>query len=267
MKKGSTGAVLLLALLWLGTCKAAGPPGLDLDEQQVSAVAWMQLSDEYFANCWQTFNCARTALELMLDRRQFKKPAIIIDVDETILDNSAFQAYLIATAQLYSDSIWEQWALAQAAPAIPGSREFLTYASSRDVEIFYITNRTKSIAQATLSNMQSLGFPFSDQKHLLPREDTRSKKTRRDLIIATHQVLLYLGDNLNDFPGDYEAADQTRRRAQASADRELFGTQYFILPNPVYGAWSNLLIGGRTDLPADEQARLRKSRLAAWRQQ
>jgi len=255
------GLFLLLFAIWMASCTA---PKLDLDEQQVSAVAWMQLSDEYRANCWQTFNCARQTLDHVLETQKFTNPAIIIDVDETILNNSAFQAFLINISAAYSDTLWEEWARAQCALAIPGSLEFLKYTHNREVEIFYVTNRKQSIAAATLLNMQALGFPFSDPEHVLPRLETRSKEKRREKIAASHQVLLYLGDSLNDFPGDYHTSNQENRRAQAEADQGFFGTKYFILPNPVYGAWSNLLIEGRLDLPPQEQAQLRKARLESW---
>lgn len=267
MKKQTWLIFQMFLLIWLGACTASGPDHLDLNEQQVSAVAWMQLSDEYRANCWQAFNFARIALDIILERQHFESPAVIVDVDETILNNSAFQAFLIHTAQVYSDTLWEEWARAKCAPAIPGSLEFLNYAESREVEIFYVTNRKQNIAPATLNNMQTLGFPFSDPEHMLPRLKTRSKELRRAKITASHQVLLYLGDSLNDFPGDYFNQNIAKRRAQTEADRSVFGTQYIILPNPVYGAWSNLLIEGRTTLPPAEQARLRKARLEAWQLQ
>ncbi|MFW5808094.1 MAG: 5'-nucleotidase, lipoprotein e(P4) family, partial [Spirochaetota bacterium] len=117
----------------------------DINEQLIMATLWMQTSAEYRALCYQAFNIARYNLDNYLaSAASSKKPAIIVDADETIIDNSAYQAHLIGRDYGYSSKTWNAWMDAAKARAVPGAVEFLHYAQSKGVEVFYITNRKET---------------------------------------------------------------------------------------------------------------------------
>ena len=120
------------------------------NEYQVSAVLYMQKAAEYRALAYQAFNLARWQLDADFDKKtvkklpkeQRKKPrAVVVDVDETVLDNSAHQAELIKNRMPFNDNVWTGWVNKRAAKPIPGAVKFLKYAASKGVRVFYITNR------------------------------------------------------------------------------------------------------------------------------
>lgn len=111
------------------------------NEYQTGAVLWMQTSGERAALSYQAFSLARMTLDRDLRTRSRMKRAVIVDIDETIMDNSRNQAWLIKNQQIYNDENWLAWVNRAEATAIPGAVEFLTYANSRGVRVFYITNR------------------------------------------------------------------------------------------------------------------------------
>ena len=154
MRKYAYGLRLLLALvLASGIFVTAAPMQMeaketqayttqDLNEQLVMATLWMQTSAEFRALCYQAFNLARMNLDAFLDSHKSAKPvAVIVDADETVIDNSAYEAFLIGQNFGYSSKTWNPWMQAAQATAMPGALEFLKYAESRNVEIFYVTNR------------------------------------------------------------------------------------------------------------------------------
>jgi len=172
----------------------------DLNEQLVMATLWMQTSAEFRALCYQSFNLARMNLNMFLDAyKGTKKVAVIVDADETLIDNSAYEAFLIGNDFGYSSKTWTPWMAAAQATAIPGAGEFLNYAKEKGVEIFYVTNRKMVGYEGTEKNLKALGFPDVDKEHLLLRTDTSDKQPRRDIVTKDHEVALLMGDNLNDF--------------------------------------------------------------------
>jgi 5'-nucleotidase (lipoprotein e(P4) family) len=142
----------------------------------------------------------------------------------------------------YDQKDWEAWVGESAAEAIPGAKEFLDYAHSRGVTPFYITNRKKQAEEAaTRRNLERLGFPLGPDT-LLTRTDTRDKSPRRDSVAARYRVLLVLGDDLNDFVfADGKSVEE--RRQLVENNRARWGTQWLILPNPMYGSWEKALTG------------------------
>ena len=112
--------------------------------------------------------------------------------------------------------------------------------------------------------MKALGFPFCDAKHLLLRSESRNKKARREKITGKYEILLFLGDNMNDFPGDYFGKTNRERKTLVDSDWGSFGTKYFVLPNPSYGVWVDNLTGNKPGLTHGQQSRLRKNGLRKW---
>ena len=235
------------------------------NEYQTGAVLWMQTSGERAALSYQAFSLAR----LLLDRdlrtaRSRMRRAVIVDLDETVMDNSRYQAWLIKNRQSFNDQTWLAWVDRAEATAIPGALEFLTYANSRGVRVFYITNRKAAEKEGTATNLRKLGFPRVNDETLLVRTDTKSssKEPRRQSVSDRYRVVLLMGDNLNDFSDVFENAKTINARLAATdQNKTKFGARFIVLPNPMYGDWENAIYDYNFKLSEAEKAAKRKALL------
>lgn len=239
--------LVTLLLAGCATKPAASPPcnpGLAL----VNAALWAQSSAEYRASTMQTYANARKALDAALATGGDKPPAIVLDLDETAIQNSAFEALMIKQGKTYDADAWSRWVSESAATAIPGAAEFLAYARSRGVTPFYITNRKADEEPATRRNLEKLGYPLDPNEDTLltkgERQEwsTSDKSARRDYVASRYRVLLVFGDDLNDFINAQGKTSEERLdlfRTNASN----WGTKWFILPNATYGTWETTLAG------------------------
>ncbi|MCT4617798.1 MAG: 5'-nucleotidase, lipoprotein e(P4) family [Marinisporobacter sp.] len=236
-----------------------------LNEQLVMATAWMQASAEYRAICYQTFNWSKMVLDNDLAKNTSKMPrAIIVDADETIIDNTAYQAHLIDRDYGYSSKTWAAWMQDAEAIAIPGAVEFLNYAADKGVEVFYVTNRKMVGYEGTVKNLKDLGFPHVDKEHLMLRVDTSNKDVRREAVKKDHRVVLYMGDNLNDFSSDFAKKSIEERFTLTDNNKDKFGTQYIVLPNPTYGEWVGTMYNGNWGASPQEKSDMAKNSLRKW---
>lgn len=266
----------MLSALALGVvlsgCASQNPPtsstysNADLNEQLVMATAWMQSAGEYRALSFQAFNVARLRLDQALKAQKTggRPLAVIVDCDEAVIDNTAFQAWLIGRDERYSSANWNAWVEEAQARALPGAQAFLQYAHSRGVEVFYVTNRDERGLDATMKNLKQLDFPWVDEQHMMLRTDASDKQPRREAVMATHDVALLVGDNLADFDSRYDADDVATRNAQVIQDRAQFGERYIVLPNPTYGGWEAALYGGDFSLSPQEKDQRRRAALRVW---
>ncbi|MBE0650313.1 MAG: 5'-nucleotidase, lipoprotein e(P4) family [Bacteroidales bacterium] len=208
-------------------------------EHMMQAVLWQELSAEHRALCYQAFNTAKLRLNIILSKKihRAKPLAIVTDIDESILDNSPFNGKLIQENKEYTGKEWSEWVKLEKATAIPGAVEFLQYAKKRGVEVFYITNRSIKQQQETMENLRKLGFPYIDNKHFLMKENTSSKKSRREKVRETHDVVMLIGDNLADFNHLFDNQSTKNRNLIVDSLRNEFGSKYIMLPNPMYGDW------------------------------
>jgi len=206
------------------------------------ATLYMQQSSEYEASCIQAYNVGRMQLDAMLDTFQIrdKKPAIIVDIDETVLDNSPFSAKSIIENTDYP-KYWDEWCEKAEAEPIPGSVEFLNYAADLGVETFYISNRKNYLKIPTMNNLRMNGFPYADSAHIMLRTTTSNKERRRNIVRKEYEVLLYFGDNLGDFSSAFDDKPTNQRKAMVQQMKNKFGETYIMLPNPTYGAWMDAM--------------------------
>lgn len=210
------------------------------NEYFINAALYNYFSAEYKALAYQAFNSAASQLELL----KFKNPkstemAIVLDIDETLLDNSPYQAKLYEINASF-DSLWNEWCDLAAARPIPGSVDFLKYADSLGFNIFYVTNRSlESSYYSTVKNLAEAGFPQSDTLHLLMKDGSSSKENRRKLIERNYKVVMLVGDNIADFYEDTHDF-HARENAVISARKE-FGRRFIVLPNAIYGNWTGSL--------------------------
>jgi 5'-nucleotidase (lipoprotein e(P4) family) len=211
-----------------------------VNEQMVLATLYQQTSAEYDALCYQAFNMAEIMIRDAMSRDLGGELAIITDIDETVLDNSPYQAGCILNNYSYPTK-WDEWCLRCEAKAVPGSQQFFNFVSAQGIQIFYITNRKTHLQECTLENMARRGFPQADEAHLLMREKDNSKEMRRRLVEGKYRIILLLGDNLDDFTNAFEGKTPGDRQEVASKLKGSFGRRFIMFPNAMYGSWESSL--------------------------
>jgi 5'-nucleotidase (lipoprotein e(P4) family) len=226
-----------------------------------AATLYQQASGEARALEYQTYMLARMLLDRDLGHHRIRmRRAIIVDVDETILDNSRYQGMLIKKGVNYPEG-WTDWCNRAEATSIPGALDFLKYAHSRGVRVFYITNRKIAEKDGTARNLKALGFPEVNDQTLLVRTNTETdtKEPRRQSVASRYHVVLLMGDNLNDFSDVFEQSKTVAARLDATEkNRSQFGTHFIVLPNAMYGDWENSIYEYNFKLSsAEKQARRR----------
>ena len=258
---------LALAFVFL-TCSASAiaqsnQPPAD-KEYEAGAVLWQQSSGEYRAVAYQTFALAKMLLDRDLRNHRVRiRRAIVVDLDETILDNSRYEAMLVNQKKGYPNG-WTEWINRAEATAIPGALEFLKYANSRGVRVFYVTNRKPEVKEGTAQNLKKLGFPAVNDETLLMRDDPaiESKEVRRQAISAKYHVVLLMGDDLNDFAAVFENSKTVAGRIDAAErNKSQFGARFIVLPNPMYGDWENSIYEYNFKQTEEQKAAKRKNLL------
>ena len=249
----------MLALLPVFSFAQALTPARDF----TNAVLWQQTSGEYRALAFQAYNFAKLSLkEALLENINGKPNCIIVDVDETVLDNAAFQGYEIKKGVSFVPEDWAKWTNLAMADTVPGALAFLKFAATKNVETFYITNREEAEYEGTLKNLQRFGFPNADKAHLLVKTTSSDKEPRRQKVLEKYNVLLLCGDNLSDFSNVFYREGKITKD-QVDAAQHLFGTKFIVLPNPMYGDWEKPLYKGEK-LSEANKAKQRLDRLKGF---
>lgn len=246
----------------------------------LNSTLWSLTSAEYDAVAWTVYHAAENALAAGLSDSTWTAlpeqagtegysmlpPAVILDVDETVLDNGEYQARLILNNQEYSSESWLDWVLEEKAQPIPGALAFTRRADREGITVIYLTNRREPMEAATRQNLIDLGFPLdSTFDVVLTRgerpEWKRGEKTSRRQYVGEHfRVLAMVGDNLGDFV-DIERLGLSQRENETAANQDFWGAKWFMLPNPQYGSWESALFDGRYDLPSDARRRMKLEHL------
>ena len=226
-------------------------------KQSLLAVLFKRTSAEYKANTFQIYNSAKnnidkaladkswTALKNQLKNYQNLPPAIILDIDETVLDNSEHQVRSIKNGTNYPIG-WKEWVSEESAGALPGVKEFLSYANTKGIKIFYVTNRTHDLEEYTRNNIKSLGLPFDNDMDVLLMKNEKGwgsdKTSRRDLIRKDFRVIQIFGDQLDDFiPLTESAKSMNERKILIDKYADMWGEKWYMLINPMYGEWEEAL--------------------------
>lgn len=240
--------------------QAAQPVSATADnEYQVSAVLYMQKAAEYRALAYQAFNIAKMQLDADFDKRNLKKlpkterkmpRAVIVDIDETVLDNSPAQAFTIRNRLPFNLKDWYAWGDMRKAKAIPGAVDFLNYASKKGAKVFYVSNRDEVQKTATIDNLKAVGFPDATVETVQLRQKDSTKEPRRQSVAEKYRIVLLIGDNLDDLSNIYEKKSVADRFAEVDKTREMFGRKFIVLPNAMYGTWESTIYdyGRLTDI-------------------
>ncbi|AFI03688.1 acid phosphatase lipoprotein [Helicobacter cetorum MIT 00-7128] len=200
-----------------------------------------QQSAEIKALQLQTYKMAKLALDNNLKLIKDKKPAVILDLDETILDTSDYAGYLIKNCLRYTKETWDNYEKQGTSKLIAGALEFLEYAHSKGVMIFYISNRTHKNKAFVLKMLKSLKLPQVNEKSVLLEEENKPKAIRRAVVAKDYAIILQIGDTLHDFDAMFakNAKNSKEQQKKVLQNAQKFGTEWIILPNSLYGTWDN----------------------------
>ena len=248
-----------------------------LQVQSMLSVLYAQSSAEYEASNIQTYANAKSALDRALNdlgwtaaieqKENFKNkpPAIILDIDETVLNNIPFQARSIINGQSYPTG-WLEWMLEESSDAVAGVSDFLEYAKTKGVKIFYVTNRIAIAEDATRNNIKKLGLPLdTDRDVLLMKNEngwTSDKVSRRELVAKDYRILLLIGDQLGDFLSlDETTLELDSRKDLADTYKHMWGSKWFMITNPMYGRWEASIYNNEYPDTEDELMQMRMKAL------
>lgn len=242
----------------------------------LNATAWTQTAIEHDLIFLQTYRDARSRLLAALQDKHWDalpdddrkapikglKPAVVLDIDETVLDNSPYQARLIRSGGEFNEADWADWCKEEKARALPGAVAFTQFAAKHGIAVIYVSNRAKDLDQATLANLRSAGLPVSGPEAFLGLgtyvkgcEQIGSQKScRRQLISRHYRVLMQFGDQIGDFV-TVVANNATGRRQAMAPYRDWIGRRWFVLPNPTYGSWEPALFNNNWAAPRDQRRR------------
>lgn len=200
-------------------------------------IQWFRSSAEYRGIALEVY---RTAGEHLADNARGLASgtwAVILDADETVLDNSLHERRLADRNEAFSEAGWARWVRERSATAVPGAVEFTRKVHALGGRIAIVTNRADSLCAPTRENLRSVGIAADivlcqpiGESDKNPRFARIQNGTAASGLPAL-TVVEWLGDNIQDFPGLTQAV-----RTAAGGYAE-FGMRYFLLPNPMYGSW------------------------------
>ena len=259
--------LVFLAACGGGEVPVDGTSGLD-------GTLWMQQSAEYRAAAMQTYAAAGERLDQALADPSWTAaleqapgfellpPAVILDVDETVLESTTYTAQRLAAGEGYTFDSWRSWVEAGGGRPVPGSLAFCTYALSRDVAVIFVTNNRETLKLAVTAALRRHGYPVEDDgSNVVTRSDVRDKGPRRRAVAATHRILLMVGDDGNDFASDLGGGTVAERAAVVERYEANWGRTWFMLPNPMYGTWENALFEGLAAETAQERLAAKRNLL------
>ncbi len=273
-----------LPVVAIAACLAMAAPASAQEGQRddvLNAALWMQKSVEYKANSLALFAFAKIQLDKLLADKKFTSspldqkgdfanlpPAIVLDVDETLVDNSGYQAWMATKGMSFTPKTWTAYVNSKTSLEIPGAVDFCKYADSKGVKVFYVSNRTKDEKPATKENMQKLGFPMGGNvdTFLFSREQPdwgSAKSTRRAFVAKNYRIVMLMGDNFGDFLDAYRGTEAERLKA-FNDNKERWGRDWIMLANPSYGSFESAAFGHDFKKSQAEQNKAKRDALMPW---
>lgn len=234
----------------------------------MNATLWYQTSAEFKASAIQTYQTAAlqlphaiadknwTALPNQSSNYQQLPMAIIVDIDETILDNSPTAAQSVLLNTGYDPKRWDRWVAMASAKAVPGAVSFVNKAETAGVKVLYISNRecekrvgsNDSCPQKadTLRNLKAAGIAKIDASQIWLKSEQKGwgseKENRRLLAAKDFRILMSIGDDFGDFLPDVKKnITPEQRSALVDKYQDYWGAKWFVLANPTYGSWQTIL--------------------------
>lgn len=284
MTRNPTLTLLATAIFALAGCTATTPrspaPPATATVQEVpandnlNAVLWVQTAQEYRALTLQAWRLAAANLDRALADKSWTAllpgegaelqqpdlpPAVIVDIDETMLDNAAYQARLAIDNVPFTDAGWAGWVAERKARPVPGALEFAKTAAAKGVTIVYISNRTHDMMDDTIANLRAYGFPVEEANYYglgfevpgcVPHGS--EKGCRRIAAASRYRVLMQVGDQITDF-AQLSANTRQQRDGLLAQHGNWIGERWYMLPGPTYGGYEPAAFGN--DWKLSEQAR------------
>jgi len=251
-------------------------------DDNLNAVLWMQRSAEYQAVSQGIYRAAADKLDLALGEKNWDAlvpgergnaatglpPAVIMDVDETVLDNSPYQARMVRDDKEFDDVTWDAWVAEKKAKPLPGVVDFAKAATAKGVTILYLSNRAEHLQAATLANLKSAGMPVKDDSVFLGlgtfvkdcEQNGSEKNCRRKLAGQKYRVLMQFGDQIGDFVQVVSNTRQDRDRLYDEYN-DWFGERWWMLPNPTYGSWEPALFNNEWAQPKETRRQAKRDAL------
>lgn len=262
---------------------AKSPPTASVPpDDLLNATVWMQTAIEHDLVFEQTYRDARDRLDAALkdrhwdalpkDERNPKSanlpPAVILDVDETVLDNTPYEARLIRSGKEFDEYSWSVWCKQAKAKPLAGALAFTRYAADHDVAVFYLTNRAQDLNTVTLQNLRDDGFPVANDDRFMGlgvfvkgcEQIGSNKGCRRRLIARKYRVVMQFGDQIGDFVDVLANTPQGRKQA-VQPYRDWFGERWFVFPNPEYGSWEPALFNNDWMQPREQRRAAKRKAL------
>ncbi len=238
------------------------------DNNNFNSLLWMQTSAEYKANTTQAYNTALRNINAALRDRKWTAakeqvgnyfslpPAIVMDIDETVLDNSPYMGKVVLENGEWNAATWNEWVARKEASAVPGAVECIKAMRDKNVRVIFISNRESrkgetpgagySQEAGTIENLAKVGVAgvLPEDILLLGEEEgwTSEKKSRREYISKKYRIVMLFGDDLGDFLADVKSNITPQERDRlVSENKNNWGLKWFMLPNPTYGSWFTIL--------------------------
>ncbi|MGT2888030.1 5'-nucleotidase, lipoprotein e(P4) family [Streptococcus didelphis] len=231
--------------------------------ENTMSVLWYQNSDEAKALYLQGYQVATNKLQDWLNKPTEKPYSIILDIDETVLDNSPFQVSTVEKGTSFTPESWDKWVQKKAAKPVAGAKDFLQFADQHGVQIYYVSDRTDKQVDATMENLKNEGLPVQGKDHFLFLEKgMTSKESRRQKVQENTNLIMLFGDNLVDF-AEFSKVSTTDRSELLNQLHQEFGSKFIIFPNPMYGSWESAVYQGKK-LDSKEQMKARKAALKGF---
>ena len=191
-----------------------------------------------------------------------------MDVDETVLDNSGYQAWMVMKGTTFDPKTWNAYVKTVTSVAIPGAVEFTQYADSKGVKVFYVSNRTADEEEATRKNLERFGFPLATSIDVVltarERPDWGSAKgTRRAHVAKDYRVLLNLGDNFADFVDEFRGNSAERLKVM-EGHKDRWGREWIMIANPSYGSFESAAFGHDFKLSEADKRKAKRNALDFW---
>jgi len=272
-----------VALTFCGLVAVAAPATLAADPPQndnLNATLWTQQSAEFKGHALGAFALAKLRLDQALADKSWTAadeqsgayqdlpPAVVLDADETLLDNSAYQAWMVLNDESFHPKTWDAFVKTESSTAVPGALDFSKYADGKGVKVFYVSNRDAGQEEATRHNLEKLGFPMGGNVDtvLLKGEQEgwgSAKGSRREVIAKDYRILLMVGDNFGDFLDSYKGSP-AERDADMERTAARWGKEWIVVANPTYGSFESAPFGHNYKLSGGERRQMKLDSLRAW---
>lgn len=271
-------AALAMALAVVAPALADDPPQND----NLNATLWTQRSVEFKGHALGAFALAKLRLDEALKDSGWTAapaeqsgdiaslpPAVIVDVDETVLDNSAYQAWMVLNDTSFSSKTWGPFVKTETSTAVPGALDFIKYADSKGVKVFYVSNRDADQEEATRHNLEKFGFPMGGNVDTVllkgeQKEWGSPKGSRRAVVAKDYRVLLLIGDNFGDFVDAYKGNEAERLQVMED-NKARWGREWIVVANPTYGSFESAPFGHDYKLSEGDRRAAKRNALDAWK--